>query len=73
TDTAEHSFTKRDQDGQRAPDLLPGSACDFALMFTNVPGDATPNDLVYVLHSYTLEHGYKDFTFRISLKQDSSQ
>lgn len=66
TDKSDHNFTSRTEDGERGPDMLPGSAVDFALIYY-VPKDMQPGDMVYQLHSYTLQKGYKDYTFRISL------
>ena len=68
TDDDEHSYTSIDLDGKRDSELLPGAACDW-ILFYQVPKSYKRGDMVYQLHSYTVEHGYKDYTFRISLKQ----
>jgi len=68
TDDSGHNFTTRSEDGARAPDILPGAAFDFALVYS-VPKDAKVGDLVYQMHSYSNNGGYKDYTFRVSLKK----
>ena len=68
TDDKDHNFKSGNLDGVRAPDMLPGSAVDFALIFY-VPKDTSLGDMVYQLHSYNLKTGYKDYTFRVSLKK----
>lgn len=69
TDTEDHSFTTHNLDGQRGPDLLPGAAVDFALIY-EIPKKAAVGDYVYQAHVYMPDKGYKDLTFRISTKAD---
>lgn len=66
---ADQSYKSKNNDGPRAPDMLRGSSVDFALLFY-VPKTMVPKDMVYQLHSYNLKSGYKDYTFRISLKKE---
>ncbi len=69
TDTSDHSYQLSDLDGARAPDLLPGAAAEFALI-CRVPKDTALGDMVFQLHTYNLTTGYKDYTFRITLKRE---
>lgn len=71
TDDEGHNFKSTNLDGERAPDVLPGAAVDFTLIF-DIAKDAALGDMVYQLHSYTVKSGYKDYTFRISLKKSST-
>ncbi|HLK15614.1 MAG TPA: hypothetical protein VKT78_12485 [Fimbriimonadaceae bacterium] len=65
----DQNFKTREEDGPRAPDMLRGSSLDFALIYY-VPKSTVPKDMVYQLHSYNSTAGYKDYTFRISLKKE---
>lgn len=67
TDDAEHSYKSENLDGPRAPDMLPGSASDFNLIYS-VPKATVLGDVVYQLHTYSSKTGYKDYTFRITTK-----
>ncbi|MFI5386502.1 MAG: hypothetical protein ACHQ50_10325 [Fimbriimonadales bacterium] len=68
TDDAGHNFKSGNLDGTRAPDILPGAATEFALIYY-VPKATTIGDIVYQMHSYSMKGGYKDYTFRVSLKK----
>jgi hypothetical protein len=69
TDMDEHSFAPRNglsiDVPSRGPNLLPGSACDFALTF-DVPANAVLKDLVYDVSDYSGKKHPKPF--RVSLK-----
>jgi len=69
TDMDEHSISPRNglslDAPSRGPNLLPGSAVDFALTF-DVPENAQLKDLVYQVSDFDLKH--KSEPFRVSLK-----
>ena len=70
TDGNDHSYTTTNWDGaDRAPNLLPGAGSDFGLIY-RFPKGAEVGDMVYQLHGYNPDTGYRDYTFRVSLKRN---